>query len=148
MARIKLELPLHFSFATNIAVRITDVNYGGHVGNDTILSLLQEARMQFLHQHNATELNFWGCGLIMSDVAIEFKAEAFYGDVLTAQVAASEFGRVGFDLYYSLSKQVDDKQVTVAVAKTGMVCFNYLNKKVVAVPSGAKEALTGQGRSK
>ena len=48
MARVKLEVPSTFSFQTTIPIRITDVNYGGHVGNDSILSILHEIRIQFL----------------------------------------------------------------------------------------------------
>ena len=75
MPRIKLELPEHFPFSTNIPVRITDINYGGHAGNDSILSIIHEARMQYLHRHGYDEKNFDGIGLIMSNVIIEFKKE-------------------------------------------------------------------------
>src|SRR5215203_6969871 len=98
MARIKLVLPGHFSFTTSIPVRITDLNYGGHVGNDTVLSLLHEARMQFLKEFGYTEMEFEGTSLIMSDVGVEFKAELFYGDVVTALVTAANFSRVSFDV--------------------------------------------------
>jgi acyl-CoA thioesterase FadM len=70
MERIKINLPEAFSFSTNIPVRITDLNYGGHVGNDAFLSLLHEARMQFLQQFGYSEMNVEGVGLIMSDVGI------------------------------------------------------------------------------
>ena len=132
MPRIKLTLPEKFRFTTTIPIRITDINYGGHVGNDSILSLLHEARMQFLKSFNYTELEFAGTGLIMSDVAIEFKGEAFYGDVLNAEVTATDFSRVGFDLYYRLTKIFDGKETIVALAKTGMVCYDYELKKVCA----------------
>ena len=132
MARIKLTLPDSFSFLTTIPIRITDINYGGHVGNDTILSLLHEARLQYLQSFGYTELNMEGIGMIMADVAIEFKSEVFYGDVVTAYVKAAEFTRVGFDLYYKLLKQ--DGTTVVAAAKTAMVCFDYEKKKVVSVP--------------
>ena len=79
MARIKIDLPGNFPFITNIEVRITDINYGGHVGNDSILSILQEARVRFFNHYGYTELNLEGVGMIMSDVGIEFKAELFYG---------------------------------------------------------------------
>jgi len=36
MARIKILLPEHFSFSCSIPIRITDLNYGNHVGNDTV----------------------------------------------------------------------------------------------------------------
>lgn len=71
MAKIKIELPNRFSFSTLIPVRITDINYGGHVGNDTVLSILHEARVQFLNHFGYQELNESGVGLIMKDVAID-----------------------------------------------------------------------------
>jgi acyl-CoA thioester hydrolase len=134
MARIRIELPAKFSFTTVIAIRITDLNYGGHVGNDSVLSLLHEARVQFLRHHGYGELDLAGVGLIMADVSIEFKNELFYGDALRASVAASEFSRVGFDLFYKLEKQVGEKWIPVALARTGMVCYDYTLKKIAAVP--------------
>lgn len=139
MARIKVSVPETFSFSTHIPVRITDLNYGGHVGNDTILSLLHEARMQFLRHYQYSEMDFEGASLIMSDVAIEFRSELFYGDSLRAYVTAQEFSRVGFDICYQLINATNDN--IVAVAKTGMVCFDYKARKVVSVPDVAKAKL-------
>jgi acyl-CoA thioesterase FadM len=137
MPRIKITLPEHFSFTTEIPVRITDLNYGGHVGNDSILSLLHELRVRFLRHHGYRELDMAGVGLIMADVTIEFKAELFYGDTLRGSIAATEFSRVGFDLYYKLEKPVDDKWIPVSFARTGMVCYDYAQKKIAPVPKEA-----------
>jgi acyl-CoA thioester hydrolase len=137
MPRIKIELPKSFSFSTQIPVRITDLNYGGHVGNDNILSIMHEARVQFLQHYGFDEMNFAGVGLIMSDVAIEYKAELFYGDIITALVTSGEFSKIGFDLFYKLEKTNGGKQVTVVLARTGMVCYNYELKKIVALPDKA-----------
>lgn len=132
MSRIKLDVPREFSFFVVIPIRITDINYGGHVGNDTILSLLHEARISFLKSLNYSEMNFAGAGLIMRDVVIEFKKEIFYGDVVKAYVTLGNFDRVGFDVFYKLV--INEKEVLVALAKTGMVCYNYESKKIVSVP--------------
>ena len=140
MSRIKLTLPTSFSFTTKIAVRITDLNYGNHLGNDAVLSILHEARMQFLASLGYTELSFAGVGLIMSDVGIEFKAEAFYGDELTAYVTAGDISRVGFNLYYKLTK--NNTEEIVALAKTGMICFDYTKRKVASLPTEAAEKLS------
>ena len=142
MARIKLSLPSSFSFYATIPIRITDVNYGNHLGNDAVLSLIHEARMQYLKSVGLTELEFAGVGLIMSDAAIEFKAEAFYGDVLKIYVTAADFSKMGFDLYYKLVRQKDE--TVVAVAKTGMLCFDYSQRKITAVPTEAVEKLAAQ----
>ena len=134
-------MPSGFSFVTRIPVRITDINYGGHVGNDTLLSIIHEARMQFLRKAGYSELNFEGASLIMSDVTIEFKKELFYGEEVEARVLATEFTRVGFSLYYQLLKTVDGESKIIANAKTGMVCFNYTIKKVTGITAEAKEKL-------
>jgi acyl-CoA thioester hydrolase len=141
MARIKLLPPDNFSFHTKIPVRITDVNYGGHVGNDAILGLLHEVRMQFLQHYNFTEMELGGSSLIMSDVAIEFKSELFYGDSLMAYATGTELSRVGFDIFYKLTKTIEAKEITVALAKTGMICFDYTSKKITAVPDVVRKTL-------
>jgi acyl-CoA thioester hydrolase len=141
MPRTKLVLPEHFSFTIEIPIRITDLNYGGHVGNDSILSILHESREQFLRSHDYKEMDLAGVGLIMSDVTIEFKNELFYGDILRASVTANEFYRVGFDLYYKLEKKTAEKWTTVSTARTGMVCYDYKLKKLVAVPKEAMNKL-------
>lgn len=137
MARIKIAQPSQYTFSSTIQVRITDINYGGHAGNDAILSMIHEARMRFLKHHNYSELDMGGVGLIMGDVAIEFKAELFYGDTVTMQVTAGEFTKFGFDIFYKFEKSSEGKTITAVLAKTGMVCFNYSERKVVAVPESA-----------
>ncbi|MEI7801428.1 MAG: thioesterase family protein [Bacteroidota bacterium] len=132
MARVKLELPNHFHFKTEIPIRITDINYGGHLGNDSLLSILQEARVQFLKSINAMETDFFGAAMIMSDVAIVYKGEGFYGDVLLVEIAIAEITRVSFEMYYKVTEQKSNREI--AQAKTGMVCFDYKNRKVIALP--------------
>jgi acyl-CoA thioester hydrolase len=138
MARIKIVLPGIFQFTTFIPVRITDLNYGGHVGNDTVLSIVHEARMQFLQHYGYTEMIFCGTGMIMSDVCMEFKNELFYGDNVKASVAIAEFSKVSFAFYYKLEKEINGHTVLAAIARTGMVCYNYEAKKIAPVPEKIK----------
>ena len=141
MARLKIELPDRFSFTTQIPVRITDLNYGGHVGNDNILSLIHEARVQFLRHHGYEEMNVEGVGLIMSHVSIEFKNELFYGETIIASVAAGEFSKLGFEIFYKLEKESGGKKVVVVLAKTAMVSYNYQQKKITRFPESAIQKL-------
>ena len=131
----KLDLPKEFNYYVSIPIRITDINYGGHVGNDTILTLLHEARMKFLLHHNFSEMDFGGVGVIMRDVTIEFKKELFYGDTIDVYVVVANFSRVGFDVFYKMVKGEDKIQVAIAI--TGMICYDYKTKKIVSVPSSA-----------
>jgi len=141
MERIKISLPEHFTFSVSIPIRITDLNYGNHVGNDTFLSLMHEARVQFFQQHNYTELHFAGAGLIMADAVIEFKKEVLYGDTVTIYIAVAGFDKLGFDIFYKMTVIKDGLEVLVGKAKTGMICYDYALKKKVAIPEEALSRL-------
>ena len=133
MARVKVALPASFSFAATLPVRITDLNYGAHLGNDALLGLLHEARVQFLAHLGQVEVDpATRLGFIMVDVAIEYKAEAFHGDVLTIEVAATDPNKYGFDLAYHVKNQHGKE---VARAKTGMLCFDYTTRKLRLLPA-------------
>ncbi len=142
MERVKINLPERFPFSTVISIRITDLNYGGHVGNDSFLSLIHEARQQFLQFHGYTELAFAGVGLIMADAAIEFKKEMHYGDTVKISVAANGFDKLGFDIFYLLEIIHPEKNIVAGKAKTGMMCYDYVAKKKCAVPDEALAKLT------
>ena len=132
MARIKLQLPDRNHFITEIPVRIADINYGGHIGNDSVLSLMHEARVQFLHHFGYREQDVDGAGIIMVDAVINYKAEGFYGMTLRIEVAVAEIESHGCDLYYRLSDVSTGKEI--ARAKTGIVFFDYETKKPMPTP--------------
>lgn len=143
MARLKLEISGPLEFSTEIGVRITDMNYGGHLGNDALLSLIHEARVRFLKHHGFTEADIGGAGIIMSDVAIVYKAECFYGDVLRFDVGVRDIGRSGCDVVYRIYNK--EKGNEVAVAKTGIVFFDYGSRTIVGVPDAFAAIFGGSG---
>lgn len=132
MARLRLEMPENYLFSTEIPVRISDINYGGHLANDAVLAILHEARIRFLRQYNYTEQDIHGSSLIMSDSAIVYKAESFYGDILQVDMAIGDFNRYGCDIYYLLSNKTT--AVEIAHAKTGVVFFDYSERKIQPMP--------------
>ncbi|WP_462254428.1 acyl-CoA thioesterase [Ferruginibacter sp.] len=141
MARVKLIMPENRIAVITVPVRISDINYGNHLGNDAFVSIIHEARMQWLMQHGFTELNIEGTGLILADLAFEFKNESFYGDAVEITIAVGEISKVSFELYYELSTKRNNKTILLALAKTGMVSYDYTAKKVIAIPEKLKEIL-------
>ena len=142
MERIKVHLPETFSFSTTLRVRITDLNYGGHVGNDSFLSLIHEARQQYFYSFGYAELSFAGVGLIMADSAIEYKRELNYNDEVKISVTAAGFDKLGFDLFYLMEVITPTGLQLAGKVKTGMLCFDYEAKKKVPVPAEAINKLT------
>ena len=139
MARVKINMPDSYSYSMEVAVRISDINYGGHLGNDSILSIMQEGRLGFLAQFGLDELNIGGSALIQADSAVIYRSEGFHKDVLIVEVACGEFSNTGFDLFYRITNRDTGKEVVLA--KTRMVCFNYDERKVVPVPESFLEAV-------
>ena len=135
MARTRLEMPAAYFTTQKVKVRITDINYGNHVGNDAFVGIIHEARMQWLSGHGFTELDIDGTGLIMGDLVVEFKKESFYGDEVEVALGVQDTGRVNFDLYYRLTAKRGDENILLANAKTGMICYNYKEKKIVPIPA-------------
>lgn len=140
MARIKINLPSEYLFKTTIPVRITDLNYGNHLANDKVLSIVHEARVQFLNHFGWNEMELAGVGIIMADVAIEYKNQAYYNDQLEIAITAGDFTRVSFDLFY----QITCNEKLIAKVKTGIVTFNYAQNKVVEVPEEVKIAFKNE----
>ena len=145
MARIKLDMDgVEFVFRTELDVRITDINYGRHVGNDALLGLLHEARLRFLGHFGFSEEDIGGVGLLMGDAVVQFKAVAFRGDRLLVEMGLKDVERRTFDLVYRVGRAGDG--AVVALAKTGMVAFDYAQKRLADLPAvflektGAKPA--------
>ena len=142
MGRVKIKFPNEKPlFQATIPVRISDINYGNHLGNDSLLSIVHESRMQLLSQWGYDELNAAGTSLIMADVMIAYKGEAFYGDTLTVDIYAEEITAHSFDLLYHIKTKRDNKDQDIAHAKTGMICFDYKQRKIEGVTEELKKLL-------
>lgn len=132
MAKILIPLPKKFHFTTEMDVRITDINYAGHLGNDKVLSIIHEARMRFFRHHNYSEDNVEGVNTIMNNVAIQYKSQGRYGDKLLIEMAAADFHPFGFDVIYKITNKETGKEI--ARATTGIVFFDYAKERMLPVP--------------
>lgn len=143
MARVKINIPDKKPlFTTQIPIRITDMNYGNHLGNDRILAIAQEARVQWLKSIGHSELDIGGCGLIMADAMVTYRNEGLYGDLLNISIFSSDTSTVSFDLLFQVTTQRQDKEILIAQIKTGMVAFDYAKKQVVSIPASFIEKLS------
>ena len=142
MARVKIDIPEQLGFNTQIPVTISYINYGSHVGNDAILSVMHEARFRFLASLGYKELDKeLNIGVIMADVAVIYKGEGFHGDVFDIAVGAGDITPFGFDIYYRITTVRDGNTIVIAEAKSGMIYFDYNTRKVARLPEEWKEKL-------
>ena len=137
MPRLQLKPRDSYSFQTELTVRVTDLNYGGHLGNDSLVSLIHEARCRFLASHQWTEMDCGGVSLILGDAAIVYQGEAFAGDVLRFDVVAGEPGRCGFRLFFRVTRVSD--QAAIGLVENGMISFDYKTRKIQSLPDEVRE---------
>jgi acyl-CoA thioesterase FadM len=139
-SRDQLELPGddQFIYSTEIAVRVSDVNYANHLSHVAVLDLIQEARLRWLKEHGLEELDVGGAGLIITDVVVIYRSEAHHGDVLTIEVALADQGDKGFDTLYRVTNRRTEREV--ARAKVGFLFYDYRERRVVEAPERFRAA--------
>ncbi len=133
MARVEIEMTEKFVFETQIKIRISDVNYAHHVGNDAFVTLINEVRVRFFRNFGFSEADIGGKALIISDLAVSYKSQSFYGDELKFEIGAGEFNKYGCDIFYRVTNIETGK--LVILAKNGIVFFDYTNNKVTKIPN-------------
>lgn len=132
MARIQIPLAEHYPFSTEIPLYLSHINYGGHLDNALLLTVVSEARVRYFQSLGYSELNVEGVGIVIVDAAVQYRSEAFHGEVMVVRVAASDFGSKGCDLSWVMHERDSGREV--ARGKTGIVFFDYAARRVVAVP--------------
>lgn len=139
MARIQIVLPETFVFSTELPLYMSHINYGGHLDNALLLTLVSEARVRFFKSLGYSELDVEGVGIVVSDAALQYKSEAFHGETMLVDMTAADFGKFGCDLLWRMSDKATGREV--ARGKTGIVFFNYATKKIAPVPQGFRDKL-------
>ena len=117
-------------YAGSYKVRVGDINYGGHMGNDRSLLLFHDARLFFLEERGFSESDIGGPGLIMGDAHVYFKKEVFRGDELKVYIHIEDLRELSFVMHYSVMR--DDVQVFHGHTK--MIAFDYEKRRVTKIP--------------
>jgi len=137
MARLKIEHPQKVDYSCLLDVRITDMNYGGHVGNDRFLSYLHEARVNWLSSLGYSELDIEGVGLVMNEAMLQYKNQLFFPDRIRCDVTVTGISRMGFELVYHIWSE--SQQKTILLGQTGQVFYDYRQKKLASTPQAFRK---------
>jgi acyl-CoA thioester hydrolase len=140
MPRIKIELPDRFSFTTEVAVYLSHINYGGHLDNAQLLTLVSEARSRYFKALGYHEGDVEGVGILLADAAVQYKSEAFQGEIMVVAMTAHDFNAKGCDLVWRMNDQATGREV--ARGKCGIVFFDYTRRKVTDMPAQFRQRAT------
>jgi acyl-CoA thioesterase FadM len=113
-------------------VGLSDLNFAKHLDSVAMVKVLHEARLQFLASLGFTESNIYGLGMMVTDLAIDYRAESFAGDRLVIDVGVSDFNRYGFDIGMQVTNDALDS--VVCSAKFGIVLFDFDRHQISELP--------------
>ncbi len=137
MPRIKLKPPETFAFRMERSVGLSDLNYAKHLDSLSMLQILHEARLQYLASLGFTEEDIFGLGLVVTDLAVDFRSESFANDVLVIDVGIGKVSRYGLDICLQVTNSALDS--IVCMAKMGVVLFDFDRHQMVALPQQFKQ---------
>lgn len=127
-----------FRFVMPYRVRISDINYGGHVSNAAVLSYFQDGRIGYLQQLGSfSEMDIGGCGIILPEASVQYKAEMFLDEELQIGVRIEELRRSSFIMGYRIERQGE----VTAEGTTALVAFDYQQRKVRRLPDAFRQAV-------
>jgi acyl-CoA thioesterase FadM len=134
MPRIRLEEQSVYEFEYEITIGTRDLNYAGHLGNDALVSLIQEARVSLFQELGYKELDLGDgkTGIIIGDLVINFKAEGFMFDELVIQSQIREVTEKSMRLFHRVVKKND--RTLLALVETGLIVYDYDNRKITSFP--------------
>lgn len=118
-------------FSTEIDVHISYINYGDHLGNDSFISIIHEARIRFLNSLGCTERNIEGKGIIQKNLYVDYLKQVYHGDALTVVIGIKELNKASIKLTYNLYNKESEH---VLFAETLIVFFDYNKNKIVKTP--------------
>jgi acyl-CoA thioester hydrolase len=142
MPRVKVASPDRFLFSMEHTVGISEVNYAKHLDSVAMVQVLHEARLQFLASLGFTEANIYGLGMVVTDLAIDYRSESFAGDRIILDVGVSSFNRYGFDIGIQVANSALES--VVCLAKIGVVFFDFDKHQISPVPNAFKSLLGHQ----
>lgn len=140
MPRLQLEFAQEaFCFSTTFIVRMSEINAGNHLGNDTLISLISDARSLFLCHFGMLLENVGNSrrATLITDMATVYKAPANFNDQLLIEVGVTDLNTYGGDFIYRITRQHD--ACVIALAKNGFVFFDFIASKVVEIPADFRE---------
>jgi acyl-CoA thioester hydrolase len=143
MARIEIVSPTSYVYATDIPIRIGDINRGRHLAHDAVLAIMEEARVRFVKSLGYPDENIDGVGFIVVDAGVIYRKQAFYGQTLRVEIALADFSRKGCDLVFRISDAGSGDEIVRA--KTGILFYNYRDQKVALVPESFRARFAPPG---
>ncbi len=131
-------------FSTRLTVRIQDINYGQHLGHDSLVSYLHECRVEWLRSLGYTELEIDGAGILITELAVNYMNQAYHADEMIIHIEVGQIKKASMQLIYQV--RLLSKDIEIARAYTNMAFYDGKSRKIARIPDPFLESLQHKGR--
>lgn len=126
-------------FSINYKVIVSDINYGGHMGNERALIIFQQCRMDWLNSIGYDEINIGeDKGIIQLESHVFYLKEVTLGENLKCFIKDVEFTKSSFEIFYEV---INEKNEVALKGSTKNMAFDYNRKKPSRIPKEFLEKL-------
>lgn len=102
-------------------VRISDLNYGNHLGHTQLADLLHNIRALYLKNYGLTELNCYGAGMILLNITLECYSQCYFNDKLELNLYLNSVKGAKIEFSYVVKNLSNNKIVAHAITTMGFL---------------------------
>ncbi len=135
-----------FPFSTEIVVRFRDIDMMRHVNNAVYLSYFEEARSDFWEFLFGDIPEFRKASFVIARTEINYRAPAFFRDVLEVLIGVRDLGNSSFTFCYEIRRK--DTGELIADGESVQVMFYYRENRSYPIPEKMKEIFLSKGMIK
>jgi 4-hydroxybenzoyl-CoA thioesterase len=135
LPRVKLNELSKYEFQYNTTIKENDLNYANHLGNDSLVRIIQDTRIELFKSMGFSELDLGDgrTGIIIGDLVVNFKAEGFSGEELRIDSRIGEITEKSCRIFHRVMKSSDNS--ILALVETGLVAFDYDTREITQFPA-------------
>jgi len=128
------------AFAHRVEVRFRDCDPMGHVNHAVYLSYLEQCRFAFWRHLTGAPAGT-ASGIIIARAECDYRAPAFFGEVLEVRLKVTDIGRSSFAIVYDITETASGRKL--ADARTVLVSYDYAAGKPTPISDTLRGLLEG-----
>ena len=124
-----------FSYATELSVRVRDIDFMGHVNNAVYATYLEEARVDYFS--DVLDVPLSDIDSVLAHVEVDYREPITVEDDLTVAVGVPEIGESSLPMEYEVRADGD----VAATAETVLVTVDPATKSTRLIADRVRESI-------
>jgi acyl-CoA thioester hydrolase len=129
----------NYKYRTPIHIRVSDMDFYGHVNNAVYLTYFEIARSNYWR--DIIQWNWDETGIIQGRAEVTYLKPVNRDDDLTCYVRTTRIGNSSFDVMHVLVKNTPNGEEICTTGKTVCISYDYSANKSVPIPKKHRQRM-------